>query len=824
MTLRSDGDREIARPLVLVDRCTPDLGEDGELGAFESVTIGYTKTLGAGALVTEVVTAKFQPRAFFFIKGKPLGSSGLDDWRGAPTLVADHEHDPTGFGPLQDPSFDLGHNHENKSTRIVDYKNPKGRTTLAAQIIKVIDSLDGDFVPAIVMGRSFGVQEKASAGYVWDNENNRCGLLDTVFITRDDEMYGSGREGTKSGILGVRTDKHYVMPESQGGWHGALWISNLYNLGDPKLQLFEQPPPPRAVSKKRLFFKQKIYRDEEAKNADTELGKENCKFRSYYHVEFFEFEETPPTDGGGGDGEQESIPPSSSGPPISNPDNSFPPITSSPQTSSLPPSSSPLESFPPFSPQTSPTEGSPPFVPVPGPKGDKGDKGDPGKDGSPGKEGKQGPVGPQGPPGVCECDCGCGGPTHDDPNGGGKFGGPVGLPNSPMVGQPGGNGGALADPVDIEPLTGDEGLDIPDGPMDGFIGPRGEAGFNPFGPVSVGPADALRLPGALDVEDLLRPAGGEIQGIDLNDPGAYGVPTIEDLYRQATRGTLGGQTQERLFPFNPKNLPVGPVPLRGVPTDVFAPFGPPRISAPEAVKLPGVIGYIPMASNPPLPSALAGPLDGTAKWALLPTVGGGVGIAVGRQQPSGGAWQGPDLAGGTRVLGPIRPQSVQLPGGGFVVTLPNGSVVIGTASGQTLVLDPSNGLLLNGQPVISQPKDGKVTQAPTINSDGVIEFKDVVILPDERTEGYVPILNEDGIIEWAAPPTAEVTQAELDAVIADVADHETRITTLEGAGGSGIPSGLLAARPLIGVSAAGDMYIATDAYASGGGLYSVVDI
>ncbi|HZU96246.1 MAG TPA: hypothetical protein VFF73_06015, partial [Planctomycetota bacterium] len=272
----AEGAGDLTRLLVLRD-ASKGTDEPSELGWLNGLVVGIVDLADQDTgLPTKVRSGLLEPRNWHeselkaFSPDLPL----LKDRRYGVSLVADHEHDFPGWALDKDPKspflddwfYDAGLDAIQKSTRIVDYLDPKGRTALLAQLVKVTDDHLGEYTAAIVLGRDVGNHEIAAAGYVWDNQRDFNGLLDTFWITRHEDTYGRGRENTPYGILSERTDAHFDWPNKAE--HGRIKFQRL-NIGGLPLG--------------RPRYKATLGWDPTVANEDSELGLENGQWRPWYH-------------------------------------------------------------------------------------------------------------------------------------------------------------------------------------------------------------------------------------------------------------------------------------------------------------------------------------------------------------------------------------------------------------------------------------------------------------------------------------------------------------------------------------------------------------
>lgn len=277
MSFQSEGSGESGRAIFLTDASKSNAGisEKDELGGFKSLVVGFIDTVDNG-LIAKERQARLQPRNWHYMEGPPPIAElpNVKDRRAAISLIADHEHDFPGWALdpseksalLDDWFYDAALDALQKSTRIVDYKDPKGRAALLAQLVKVIDDHNQQYTAALVMGRDVGNHATAAAGYVWDNQRNFNGLLDTFWITRHTDAYGAGREQTPFGILSERTDAHFDWPNSAE--HGRIKFQRLDLSGVPV---------------GGVKYKSSLGWDPTVANEDSELGKENGQWRPWYH-------------------------------------------------------------------------------------------------------------------------------------------------------------------------------------------------------------------------------------------------------------------------------------------------------------------------------------------------------------------------------------------------------------------------------------------------------------------------------------------------------------------------------------------------------------
>jgi hypothetical protein len=277
MSFQSEGSGESGHALFLTDasKAKGGIAEKDELGSFKSLVVGFVEVVTNGLIQGER-QARLQPRNWHFTEGPPplVDLPNVKDRRAAVALIADHEHDFFGWAldtsdasPLLDDWFyDPATQTLQKSTRIVDYDDPKGRAALLSQLVKVTDDHLQEYTAALVLGRKVGSHGIAAAGYVWDGERTFNGLLDTFWITRPEDAYGAGREGTPWGILSVRTDAHFDWPRSTQ--HGRV-----------KFQQIDLSAVPVGA----VMYKSSLGFDPTVANEDSELGKEAGQWRPWYH-------------------------------------------------------------------------------------------------------------------------------------------------------------------------------------------------------------------------------------------------------------------------------------------------------------------------------------------------------------------------------------------------------------------------------------------------------------------------------------------------------------------------------------------------------------
>jgi hypothetical protein len=271
-----EGAGDLTRLLTLRD-ASRGTDEASELGWLNALVVGIVETADPDTgIPTKVRSGNLEPRNWHESELPPFSPDlpELKDRRYGVSLVADHEHDFPGWALDTDPTspflddwfYDPLAQAIQKSTRIVDYKDPKGRTSLLAQLVKVIDDHLGEYTSAIVMGRNVGVHEFAAAGYVWDNNEDFNGLLDTFWITRHADAQGAGREGTPYGILSERTDAHFDWPNKPE--HGRIKFVRTDVSG---------------LQERKPLYKAALGFDPSVAGQDSELGKESGQWRPYYH-------------------------------------------------------------------------------------------------------------------------------------------------------------------------------------------------------------------------------------------------------------------------------------------------------------------------------------------------------------------------------------------------------------------------------------------------------------------------------------------------------------------------------------------------------------
>lgn len=327
MSLQGSGSGELGRVINLVDRSkvtdntakpqlvkgagaggnaapklgpTPDpnggIAEKDELGRFHGVVVSFVdETTEDGRAITKERHAFLQPRNWHFSE-QPLPkefSSKRKDRRGSVSLIADHEHEFDGWkidednhSPFLDDWFYSAAEEElQKSTRLVDYEDKKGRTALLSQLVKIADDPLGEYTAALVMSATIGSEHnKAAAGMVWDNGGRRGGgpkktfdkttgrfkhhgvlaFLDSFFCTNGLDTVGTGREGTPHTWLSMRDDAHI----DKGAAHGRIH----FVADDIK-----------SIPFGKIKYKSGVHFDTSLKNVDTELGMESGQWLVPYH-------------------------------------------------------------------------------------------------------------------------------------------------------------------------------------------------------------------------------------------------------------------------------------------------------------------------------------------------------------------------------------------------------------------------------------------------------------------------------------------------------------------------------------------------------------
>jgi hypothetical protein len=290
-------DSEPTRALWFVDRSRNSEGEKAELGWGRGLVVGVVDAVDEKTgRISQVRQAYLQPRNWHLSEGEPIFDDFPDllDRRLSTQLIADSEHDPSGFHMIEPEDNESAPNANDwdfdcKSTRIIDYHDP-GHTALFSQLVKVIDDGLEQYTAAIKLNRVTGGHEQAASGYVWDESLNQSGLLDTVFILNQADRYGDGRDGTPWGILGIRSDAHFEWtngeePDGAGGdKHGAIHFSTTDVSG------FQEMPLVGARYKAAIFW------DPTQKNKNSGLGLETGHWRPAYVIPQI-CNETPPNDG-----------------------------------------------------------------------------------------------------------------------------------------------------------------------------------------------------------------------------------------------------------------------------------------------------------------------------------------------------------------------------------------------------------------------------------------------------------------------------------------------------------------------------------------------
>jgi len=208
-------------------------------------------------------------------------------------LIADNEnafaHLEPGLGP-----FGTDFDGQQAGSRIVDYHTP-GHGASFSQLVKVTDTLDGFYAPAIHMGPTVGVgtcipdpgagasqsgrlttvegggrlesaegfcglsqipSGAVSAGLLFDLERNANGLLSTFFrINPCQDALGHGRDQTPTCILGGRCDAHWEYDDTHHGPIVYELSPDLTNVGEPPGELYRvhmapdysSPPAPASL-------------------------------------------------------------------------------------------------------------------------------------------------------------------------------------------------------------------------------------------------------------------------------------------------------------------------------------------------------------------------------------------------------------------------------------------------------------------------------------------------------------------------------------------------------------------------------------------------
>jgi hypothetical protein len=270
--------------------------EADERGNYQQTVFGFVEEVDERGLITRETQVVLQPRNWHLLRGDVVRPElpEVKDLRADIALIADHQH---GFGgwdldkdeksPFLDDWF-LDDGEIQKSTRIVDYGDPKGRTALLAQLVKVTDDHLQQYTTALVLGREIGEHKIAAAGYVHDNDNEFNGLLDTFWTTNHADKDGAGREGTPWGCVGLWHDAHVEFPFVA---HGRFHISREF------CDDYEEMPPRSAggggsapsdgeeieLGPQVHYYKSRHMFDHTVKGRDTRNKHEDAQLRPVYH-------------------------------------------------------------------------------------------------------------------------------------------------------------------------------------------------------------------------------------------------------------------------------------------------------------------------------------------------------------------------------------------------------------------------------------------------------------------------------------------------------------------------------------------------------------
>lgn len=286
------GSSDFSRVLIVRDASSGTSEGPSELGAFNQIIFAIVDAVDEDGIPTKVRHGQPQPRNFHELVKGTLGSFGVRDRRIDLALIVDHENDFSGFSLDQDPKSPF---HDdwfwdgekvNGSTRIVNMKDPKGRTALLSQLLIVKDDPRQEYSLALNLGPEVGNHEKAAAGFIYDNEKDFLGQLYTVFTTNPADELGRGRENTPHGILGLKHDMHIEWPGAQ---HGRIKFANEscadYLEMPPKLGGGGEAPSDSGETDepKVHYYKSKMMFDPTVANEDSGLKHESAQWRPVYH-------------------------------------------------------------------------------------------------------------------------------------------------------------------------------------------------------------------------------------------------------------------------------------------------------------------------------------------------------------------------------------------------------------------------------------------------------------------------------------------------------------------------------------------------------------
>lgn len=291
-----EGGGDLSRLIILRDnsRSAAGVEQDKELGNKKAFIFGFVESVDDNNLITEEAQGFPQPRNWHTIEGPGnYEGSEIKQRRVDVSLILDHQTDFAGWqldardtSPFLDDWFEDG-GEVQQSTRLVDRKDPRGRTALLSQTLIIKDDHLQQYTSALNLGPEVGDHFKAAAGYVYDNDNDFMGRMSDFWTTNNLDKIGNGRENTPYGLVGMRHDAHVEFP---GVAHGRFHIAREF------CDDYDEMPAKNAGGGGSApsdsggsgdpavhFFKARLMYDHKVQGQDTELNTEDAQLRPVYH-------------------------------------------------------------------------------------------------------------------------------------------------------------------------------------------------------------------------------------------------------------------------------------------------------------------------------------------------------------------------------------------------------------------------------------------------------------------------------------------------------------------------------------------------------------